>query len=151
MEKILVSACLLGENVKYNGGNNYTPLIEELKKYYDIIPFCPEVGGGLPTPRTPAERMNNRVFTKDGKDVTKNYQKGAYKALEICKYFGIKKVLLKERSPSCSKYFIYDGTFLNRLVKGKGITAELLSLSGIEVYNEDEITMLFKNNKSLEN
>ncbi len=144
MKKILVSACLLGDNVKYNGGNNYLTSIEKLKESYDIIPFCPEVEGGLKTPRVPAERNGHKVINKLGSDVTKEYRLGASKCLNICKALGIKKVLLKEKSPSCGKYFTYDGSFTNTLIKRMGVTSKLLHENNIEIYSEDEIDLLLE-------
>ena len=143
MKKILVSACLLGDNVKYNGENNYLTAIEKLKEEYDIIPFCPEVEGGLKIPRQPAERNGHKVINKLGEDVTKEYRLGAQKCLNICKALGIKKVLLKEKSPSCGKYFTYDGSFTSTLIKRMGVTSELLKENGIEIYSENEIDSLF--------
>jgi len=143
-EKLLVSACLLGKNVKYNGKNNCIDL-EKIKKYYEIVPFCPEVEGGLETPRPPSEIISFdpvRVINNSGQDVTKNFLKGARKALELCKKVGIKKALLKERSPSCGKYQVYDGSFSKRLVNSSGITATLLKEKGIKIYDENELDIL---------
>ena len=100
-EKLLVSACLLGENCKYNGGNNYSPAVEALKEKFDIIPVCPEQLGGLPTPRTPSERAGEKVLARGGTDVTAEYRKGAEGALAIAKANGVKFAVLQERSPSC--------------------------------------------------
>src|SRR5574344_2085132 len=125
MEKILVSACLLGENTKYNGKNNYLKDITRVKEKYTIVPFCPEVEGGLSTPRDPSEQIGDDVFMKTSKGlkrVTKHFSLGASKALNICQYLGIKKVLLKERSPSCGSKEVYDGTFKEKTKKGSGVT-----------------------------
>ncbi len=138
-EKILISACLVGDNVKYNGGNNLSPYLEKLCEIYDLVPFCPEVEGGLTTPRDPSEIKENRVVTKKGKDVTKYYNKGAELALNICKYLGITKAVLKENSPSCGVHYIYDGSFKNKKIKGSGVTTSLLTNNGIRVYSEEEI------------
>lgn len=142
MEKILISRCLVGDNVKYNGGNNLHPLIEKLKEKYDLVIFCPEVEGGLPTPRNPSERIGEKVLMNSGKDVTKNYSDGAHKALAICKYLDINLAILKERSPSCGVKQIYDGTFSNTLIDGQGYTTELLTKNGIKVISEDDINTL---------
>ena len=107
-----------------------------------IVPFCPEIYGGLPTPRIPSERIFDTVKMKDGSDVTENYKKGAREALELCRAMNIKKALLKEKSPSCAKYEIYDGSFTGTLVNGKGVASELLQNNGIEVFNENEIAEL---------
>lgn len=138
-EKILVSACLAGVNCKYNGKNNENKKIIELIKNKDVILVCPEQLGGLKTPRTPAEIINDKVITKDNIDVTTEYQKGAEEVLKIAKQFNIKKAILKSKSPSCGKGKIYDGTFTNNLIDGNGITTELLQKNGIEVISSDEL------------
>lgn len=132
-EKLLISACLLGENCKYNGGNNYCPAAAALAERFELIPVCPERMGGLPTPRVPAERVGDRVLTRDGTDVTQAYRQGAEKALEIVLAQGVKRAALQERSPSCGCGAIYDGTFSGTLVPGDGVTAELLRKHGVEV------------------
>ena len=132
-EKILVSACLLGVNCKYNGENNYSDEVIKFLKDYDIIPICPEILGGLSTPRKPSEIKEDKVFSIDGKDVTKNYQKGAAETLKTAKLLGVKKALLKAKSPSCGNGLIYDGTFNNQLIEGDGITTQLLKENDIEV------------------
>lgn len=139
METILVSACLLGDNVKYNGGNNYDPRIEQLKELYDIVPICPEVFGGLSTPRTPSEIKGDSVFTKDGRDVTFQYNEGAHKVINIVNFFHIKKALLMERSPSCGVNKIYNGKFNGTLIDGMGYTAKLLKSKGVELFTLDTI------------
>ena len=139
MEKILVSACLLGTNCKYNGSNNKNDKVLEYIKDKEVIPICPEIMGGLSTPRTPSELVNNKVLTKDGIDVTNNYIKGAEEVLYLAKLFNIKKALLKSKSPSCGKGKIYDGTFNNNLIDGNGITTKLLIDNGINVINELEL------------
>ena len=139
MEKILVSACLLGTNCKYNGSNNKNDKVLEYIKDKEVIPICPEIMGGLSTPRTPSEIINNKVITKDGIDVTNNYIKGAEEVLYLAKLFNIKKALLKSKSPSCGKGKIYDGTFNNNLIDGNGITTKLLIDNGINVINELEL------------
>ena len=138
-EKLLVSACLLGENCKYNGGNNYNPAVEALKERFDVIPVCPEQLGGLPTPRVPAERRGDRVVNREGADVTEAYRLGAEAALEAARTQGIRRAVLQERSPSCGSGQVYDGTFSGRLIPGKGVTAQLLEANGIEVYSGDRM------------
>lgn len=132
-EKILVSACLLGVNCKYDGGNNGSEEIDEFLKDYEIIPICPEIMGGLPTPRVASQRVGDKVLTKDGKDVTEQYVKGAKESLFLAKKYDVKKALLKLRSPSCGYRQIYDGTFSHNLTDGNGVTAELLEKNGIEI------------------
>lgn len=142
MEKILISACLVGDKVKYNGTDNYNEKIQQLLEKYELVPFCPEVEGGLSVPRKPSERVRDRVKMVDGRDVTRQFELGAEKALNICQYLGIKIAILKERSPSCGSYEIHDGSFSNKLIKGEGVTTELLKRKGITVLNEDEIDTL---------
>ena len=142
MERMLISACLVGDNVKYDGGNNKNPLISKLLEKYELVPFCPEVEGGLPTPRHPAEQRGEQVVNDIDEDVTDEFNRGADLALNICLYLKIKKAILKERSPSCGVHSIYDGTFSHKVISGSGVTATLLKRKGIDVYNEDEIPML---------
>lgn len=142
MERILISACLVGDNVKYDGGNNKNPLIEELLEKYELVPFCPEVEGGLPIPRHPSEQRGEQVINDIDEDVTDEFERGADLALNICLYLKITKAILKERSPSCGVHSIYDGTFSHKVIPGMGVTAALLNRKGIEVYSEDEIGSL---------
>ena len=137
-EKILISACLVGLNCKYNGKNNKNIKLIELMKEHDLVPVCPEQLGGLPTPRPGAQRRENKVITQEGKDVTKEYQRGAEEVLRLAKELGIKKAILKARSPSCGVDTIYDGTFTNTLIERDGVTAELLRKNGIQVVSSDE-------------
>ena len=143
-ETLLVSACLMGENCKYNGGNNYSPAAEALKERFDVLPVCPEQLGGLPTPRVPAERVGDRVLTRDGRDVTGEYQAGAEKALAEARAAGVRYAVLQERSPSCGSGFVYDGTFSGKLIPGQGVTAELLREKGIAVYSGSRIAEFLK-------
>lgn len=148
MEKILVSACLLGDNCKYDGGNNLNEFILSLREYYDIIPFCPEVEGGLPTPRSPSEIKNALVVNKEGKDVTRNFLLGAEKAVSLSKLLGIRIAILKENSPSCGVRKIHDGSFQNHLIDGEGFTASALKRIGVKVYSEkDELSFLIPQKK----
>ena len=142
MEKILISACLLGINCKYNGKNNYNSLIEKLKEKYILISFCPEQMGGLSTPRNPSEIKRDKVISSAGDDVTINFIAGANKALDISKKENISIAILKEGSPSCGSNYIYDGTFTKTKVDGMGITARLLKNNNIKIYNENEIESL---------
>lgn len=140
---ILVSSCLLGINCKYSGGNNYQEKILKLVKEGKAIFACPEQLGGLTTPRLPAEivyKDNKRyVINKEGRDVTEEYERGAEEVLKILKEMNITKVIFKSKSPSCGCGQIYDGTFSNKLIKGNGITTQLLIDNGIEVLTELDI------------
>ncbi|MFO7154713.1 MAG: DUF523 domain-containing protein [Caldicoprobacter oshimai] len=145
---ILVSACLAGICCKYNGGNNGIPLIKELVKQGKAIPLCPEQLGGLPTPRLPAEIKGGSardvlqgkasVVREDGADVTENFIRGAREVLKFCQEMGIRRAILKSKSPSCGKGLVYDGTFTGKLIEGNGVTAQLLIDDGIEVMTEEE-------------
>jgi len=134
-EKLLVSACLLGENCKYNGGNNYSPDVERLRERFELVSVCPEQLGGLPTPRVPSERVGERVLTRDGQDVTEAFRQGAERTLDIARAEGALRAVLQVRSPSCGCGMIYDGTFSGTLVPGKGVAAELLEKNGVKVYD----------------
>lgn len=136
---IIVSACLLGCNCKYNGGNNYCEKLEKVKERYNIIDICPEVLGGLPTPRVPSEIVGDKVINKEGLDVTENYNVGANLALEKALNNNCKIAILKAKSPSCGSGKIYDGTFTSTLVDGDGITTTLFKQHNIKVYTEEEI------------
>lgn len=140
--KILVSACLLGYNCKYNGGNNYNNDIVSLGDEFEIIPICPEVFGDLPTPRKPSERIGEKVLTADGDDFTKNFKKGAEIALKMCLENSCKYAILKAKSPSCGYGLIYDGTFSGATKSGNGVTSDLLIKEGIEIYNENNFCEL---------
>lgn len=136
---ILVSACLLGENCKYNGGNNRNETVLKYLEGKEYIAICPESFGGLKIPRLPAEIIGSKVFLKDGTDVTDKFLKGAEKTLELAKKHGAKEAVLKESSPSCGCNFIYDGSFSGVKIKGKGITAAILVKEGISVKSEKNL------------
>ena len=140
--RILVSACLLGVNCRYSGDGKRIDGIERLMERAELIPVCPEILGGLPTPRPPAERIGDRVMNCEGTDVTAAYARGAEETLRLAELFGARFALLKERSPSCGMGRIYDGSFQGRIVDGSGVTAELLTAHGICVYGESRIDAL---------
>ncbi len=142
--KILVSACLFGIHCKYSGGSNLTQgLAEALQAAgHSLVPVCPEVYGGLPTPRTPAERVGKRVLTKDGRDVTAEYRNGAAAAVRLAQLTGCTAAVLKANSPSCGCGTIYDGTFTGRKIPGSGVAAEALQAAGLAIYNEETYTEL---------
>lgn len=136
--KIGVSSCLLGINCKYNGQSNKNEGIIKLKEKYELVPICPEVLGGLPTPRIPAEIIEDKVINAQGIDVTRNYNDGANKALQILKENNINIVILKSKSPSCGRDRIYDGTFSHILIEGQGVSAKLFSDNNITIYDEND-------------
>lgn len=142
---VLVSACLLGDNCKYSGGNNLAAgLADTLAAAgFTIVPVCPECMGGLPTPRVPAERLGDRVVNKIGEDVTAQFMKGAQAALELAAQYGCEYAILKKNSPSCGCGTIYDGTFTGTLTEGDGVTAEHLKEKNVNIYNEETYERLF--------
>lgn len=140
-ENVLISACLLGINCKYSGGNNYKKQVDLLKEKYNLIPICPEIYGGLETPRDPSEIVDSKVLNKKGIDVTYQFKKGAEETLKLAEFYKVKLAILKEKSPSCGFEEIYDGTFSGKLKKGNGITAELLFKNGIKIIGESNIEM----------
>ena len=140
-EKILVSSCLLGTNCKYSGGNNLNKNVLEYLKDKEVIPICPEILGGLSTPRPPSEIINDKVINNKNEDVTNAYKKGAEESLKLAKLFNVKKALLKAKSPSCGCGKIYDGTFKGVLVDGDGITTRLFKENGMEVITEIDLDM----------
>lgn len=135
----LCSACLLGINCRHDGKSKPNKKILELAKKEILIPVCPEQLGGLPTPREMQEIRGKKVFTKSGKDVTENFNIGAEQVLKIVKLLGIKEAILKQRSPSCGRGEIYDGTFSGKTIKGNGITAILLEKNGVKIISEEEL------------
>ena len=141
-EKLLISACLLGENCRYNGGNNYAPAAAALAERFELIPVCPEQLGGLPTPRVPAERVGDRILNRAGEDVTAAFRLGAERALEIALAGGVRRAVLKERSPSCGYGAVYDGTFTSTVVPASGVAAELLEGNGVQIIGGSAIETL---------
>ena len=143
-EKVLISACLAGINCKFNGENNLldSGILDKISKKYHLLFVCPEVFGGLSTPREPAEMKGGLVVTKTAKDVSENFKFGAEICLKIAKLNGCKKAILKARSPSCGSGQIYDGSFTKKLILGDGVAAKLLKENGILVFSEDEIGRL---------
>lgn len=137
--KILISACLLGHACRYDGRSKPCQKVLDLSRGADLVPFCPECMGGLPTPRPPAELRGDGAVNAEGQDVTAQYRKGAEEALRLCNVLGITKAILKAKSPSCGKGAVYDGSFSRTLIPGDGITAALLSAHGIEVLTEEDL------------
>ena len=139
---ILVSACLLGMNCRYDGSHNYCPELEKLMEEHILIPVCPERRGGLDTPREPAERQGDRIIARDGSDVTDAYIRGAQETLRLAKEYDCRYAIFKERSPSCGAGVIYDGNFSHTRVPGDGMTTQLLRANGIIVLGESQISAL---------
>ena len=137
--KILVSRCLLGDNCRYKGDNCKSDKVLAYCEGHEIIPVCPEVAGGLPTPRDPGERVGNKVISNKGKDITAEYQKGAEIALKLAQDNKVDLVIFKAKSPSCGCGLIYDGTFSGNKIPGNGVAAELLLKNGFKVITEEDI------------
>ena len=135
---ILVSACLLGVPCRYDGTGTADARILSLAQKYHLIPVCPEQLGGLPTPRPPAERHDTRVLTRDERDCTAAFARGAEETLRLAKLFSCRIAILKANSPSCGSGQIYDGCFCGRLIPGDGMTAALLKQIGARVLTEQE-------------
>ena len=131
--KIAVSACLLGENCKYSGGNNSHAGVLAFVRGHVVVPVCPEVLGGLPVPRKPAELVDGRVRCEDGTDVDEAFRRGARLALERLEREGVERVILQPRSPSCGVRQVYDGSFSGRLIEGMGVFSKLLLDAGYRV------------------
>ncbi|MGZ7455987.1 DUF523 domain-containing protein [Pseudomonas sp. Ma2-10] len=150
MQKILVSRCLLGHRVRYDGGASGP--FDQLQQWLDegrVVPLCPEVAGGLSTPRAAAEIPGGQgaevldgrasVITTEGEDVSVEFLSGAYQALELMQKHGIRIAVLKANSPSCGNLLTYDGTFSGVKVSGEGVTAALLRRHGVQVFSELEL------------
>jgi uncharacterized protein YbbK (DUF523 family) len=141
---LLVSACLLGVCCRYDGESKPCADVISLREKFTLIPICPEVDGGLPTPRIPSERVGDKVLMRDGRDVTENYLAGAKAALERAESFSAAAAILKARSPSCGSGMIYDGSFSGTLTDRDGVAAEMLKKNGISVFTEEEIELLLE-------
>lgn len=136
---ILVSACLTGDNCKYNGGNNLNQKMMDFLKSHEIIKVCPEVLGGLPTPRSSAEIVNGQVMNTEGKNITKEFTLGAQRAFEIVQKEKPDLIILQSRSPSCGIKQIYDGTFSGKKIPGHGLFATLCIEAGYKVLDIEDI------------
>lgn len=136
--RIMVSACLLGSNCKYNGGNNRSEDLLRRLARHEVIPVCPEVAGGLPVPRIPAEIVDGRVINREGQNVDDAFRSGAAAVLEIALREQPDLIILQSRSPSCGAREIYDGSFSGKLVPGKGIFAALACENGFKVMDVEE-------------
>ena len=143
--KILISSCLLGLPARYNGERQVHPLIDALEEKYELIAVCPETLGGLEIPRPPAEIVGKRVIDREGRDVTYEYEEGAQRTLDIAKGLSIKIAVFKERSPSCGRGWIHDGTFTDGMVEADGVCTRLLLKNGIRAVGESRIAELLEN------
>ena len=146
-QKIIISACLLGDDVKYDGTNNSIlndPLIQKLIELDMLIKICPEVEGGLPIPRPKAEIIGNKVQNIQKIDVTQQFLLGAQKICEIAQKNSVKIAILKSKSPSCGKDFVYDGSFSKVLINGDGLSVRALKKMGVKVFSEKELKKVEK-------
>ena len=144
--KVGVSACLVGKNTKYDGGNNYNEYVIEYLKDKEVVLICPEVFGGLPTPRIPSEQLNDKVINSKNEDVTKQFNDGALISLKKLQEENVNVYILKERSPSCGYKKVYDGTFSKTIIDGNGVFAKLAIENGFIIYTESDIENIIKNN-----
>ena len=153
MKKILVSQCLYGgEPVRYDGKSKAEndPRFSGWREEGMLIPVCPEVFGGLPGPRTDAQRRGSSVVTRDGRDVTGQYSAGAEEAVRLALEHRVVCAIMKEKSPSCGSSMIYDGSFSGKLIEGEGLASELLRKAGVRVFSEnqlDEVEKLISDNE----
>lgn len=153
-EKILVSACLVGQKCRYDGRDKTNEAVFSLRGLYQFVPICPELLGGLPIPREPSEISGgtgydvlagkSRVVGKSGEDKTSYFMAGAKQTLDLATSIGIKKAVFKSKSPSCGCGEIPDGSFSGKLINGDGVATALLKQNGIEVYTEDDVEKLMK-------
>lgn len=137
--KILVSACLAGENCKYSGGNNYSEKLMKFLEGHEVVTVCPEVLGGLPTPRVPSEIVRGVVTNREGIVVDREFRLGAEKAMKIALREKVDLAILQSRSPSCGPKEIYDGSFSKRLVPGMGVFARLLKENGVKILDIEDL------------
>lgn len=137
--KILVSACLAGENCKYSGGNNYSEKLMKFLEGHEVVTVCPEVLGGLPTPRVPSEIIRGVVTNREGIVVDREFRLGAEKALKIALREKVDLAILQSRSPSCGPKEVYDGNFSKRLVPGMGVFARLLKENGVKILDIEDL------------
>ena len=137
--KVLVSACLLGRNCKYNGGNNYDPKVEALLKDHVAVEICPELMAGLGVPRTPIEIVNSEVKDRNGNSVDAALRSSVDMILTPVRREGIRYAILKSRSPTCGVHQVYDGSFCGKLVDGSGVLAQALLENGCRVLDEEDI------------
>ena len=141
---VLISMCLLGIDCRYDGGSSAVEKADTLRGLCQLLPVCPEQLGGLPTPRTPSERREGRVVTRDGDDVTSAFERGTAQVCRLAGQYGARYALLKARSPSCGTGTIYDGSFTGRVVPGYGMTAERLRAMGLRLFDETQIDDLIQ-------
>lgn len=140
--RIAVSACLMGETCRFDGKAAPCPEVTALAEKYELVPLCPERLGGLSVPREPAEiTSDGRVINRAGEDVTRAFEQGAQSVVEIARAAGCTRAVLKSRSPSCGVREVYDGSFSGTLIPGRGIAAAALAEAGLELFDEESLTI----------
>ena len=137
--KILVSACLLGENCKYNGGNNYSPAVAEFVKDKEVLPICPEMMAGMGCPRTPIEIVDGVLMDRDGNNVDAAMREAVAKAMKLIRKEDIQCAVLQSRSPTCGVNQVYDGSFSGKLIKGSGVFVQALKDAGYQVIDAEDV------------
>lgn len=137
--KVLVSACLLGENCKYNGGNNYSSVVAEVVKDKEVLPVCPEMLAGMGCPRTPIEIVDGVLMDRDGNNVDAAMRQAVEQAMEMIRKEDIQCAVLQSRSPTCGVNQIYDGSFSGKLIKGSGFLAQALKAAGYQVVDAEDV------------
>ena len=138
-KKVLVSACLLGENCKYNGGNNFSPAVVEFVKDKEVVPVCPEIMAGMGCPRTPIEIVNGVLMDRNGNNVDDAMRKAVELAMDWIRREDIHCAILQPRSPTCGVHQVYDGTFSGTLREGSGVFAQALKDAGYRVLDAEDI------------
>ncbi|MBR0444277.1 MAG: DUF523 domain-containing protein [Clostridia bacterium] len=147
--KIMVSACLIGEKVKYSGGSNFSEPLSAFLRGHAVIPVCPEILGGLPIPREPAEIVNGTVRDRTGRSVDAEFRLGAQAVLKLAEKEKPELIVLQSRSPSCGVREIYDGSFSGRKIPGTGITAQLLLEHGFRVIDVGDLSLYLEAGNAL--
>ena len=137
--KILVSACLLGENCKYNGGNNYNAAVAEYVQGKDILTICPEMMAGMGCPRTPIEIVDSVLMDRDGNNVDAAMREAVAKAMKLIRKEDIQCAVLQSRSPTCGVNQVYDGSFSGKLIEGSGVLAQALKAAGYQVIDAEDV------------
>ena len=137
--KVLVSACLLGENCKYNGGNNYNTAVAEFVKGKEVLTICPEIMAGMGCPRTPIEIVDGVLMERNGNNVDASMREAVVQAMEMIQNEDIQCAVLQSRSPTCGVNQVYDGSFSGKLIKASGVLAQALKAAGYQVIDAEDV------------
>ena len=138
-KKTLVSACLLGKNCKYNGGNNYNAAVAEFVKDKEVLEICPEMMAGMGCPRTPIEIVDGVLMDRNGNNVDASMRKAVAQAMEMIRKEDIQCAVLQSRSPTCGVNQVYDGSFSGKLIEGSGVLAQALKAAGYQVIDAEDV------------